>query len=522
MPFSAKLCPALSLSFAALAIASAAEQPAKQETQRVQAAPHQHHGSADASAAWFETSALPAPKPSADLGNHHYAVTTSNAEAQRFFDQGLVFAYGFNHLEALRAFRHAQSLDPKCAMCFWGEAYVLGPNLNLPMDDAAAPVSRRAISRAAMLAEAATPKEKALISAMQARYGEGVRANLDRSYANAAVAVAKQFPDDPDIATLAAKSLMLLSPWDYWTDNGKTAKSENTTEALLLLEGALARTPSHITAIHFYIHLVEASDNPHRAEPYADKLRSAVPAAGHLVHMPGHIYSRTGKYRDAMAVNRDAAPSDERYIADNPAVGGPYARDLYPHNVHFYLTSALMLGQGDEAMAAAEKLARIARSVDTAAAPPIQPIMQAPYFAFARFAAPAAILDLPKPRDDKSLVLAGWHYARGIAYALQGNADTAATEAAAIDALAARDLSAFDAAQVPAKSIMEIAAHLVRAKAAAATGNLDDAQRHAQIGRDDQVNPALHGAALLVHALGPHAGRHPTPSPRRSISDRLV
>ena len=211
---------------------------------------------------------------------------------------------------------------------------------------------------------------------MQARYGEGVRADLDRSYGNAAVAVAKQFPDDPDIATLAAESLMLLSPWDYWTDNGKTAKSENTTEALLLLEGALARTPSHIAAIHFYIHLVEASDNPHRAEPYADKLRSAVPAAGHLVHMPGHIYFRTGKYRDAMAVNRDAALSDERYIADNPAVGGPYAKMYYPHNVHFYLTSALMLGQGDEAMAAAEKLARIARSVDTAAAPPIQPIMR--------------------------------------------------------------------------------------------------------------------------------------------------
>ena len=313
---------------------------------------------------------------------------------------------------------------------------------------------------------------------MQARYGEGVRATSTAATRTQPSLLRSNSRTIPTLR-LRSRILMLLSPWDYWTDNGQTAKSENTTEALLLLEGALARTPSHIAAIHFHIHLV-LSDNPHRAEPYADKLRSAVPAAGHLVHMPGHIYFRTGKYRDAMAVNRDAALSDERYIADNPAVGGPYAKMYYPHNVHFYLTSALMLGQGDEAMAAAEKLARIARSGDTAAAPPIQPIMQAPHFVFSRFAALAANLDLHKPREEELLVLAGWHYARVIGYALQGNADTAATEAAAIDALAARDLSAFDAAQVPAKSIMEIAAHLVRAKASAATGNLDDAQRHAE------------------------------------------
>ena len=225
---------------------------------------------------WFDLSGLPPPRRADDLGSHRYAITVANEEARAFFDQGLIYAYGFNHLEALRAFRHAQTLDPECAMCFWGEAYVLGPNLNLPMEAGAAAMARTAAEKAVAKAAKTTPKEQALAAAILVRYAEpGKRAELDRKYAEAMQRVAQSFPDDPDIATLAAKSLMLLSPWDYWRDAGCTAK-EHTPQALKLLEGALATHSDHIAAIHFYIHLVEASDRPQRAEPYADRLRGAV------------------------------------------------------------------------------------------------------------------------------------------------------------------------------------------------------------------------------------------------------
>lgn len=460
-----------------VAQSTASDPPPKTETKPFTG--HSSHAP-PAPAPWFDTSGLPAPRLMDDLGRHTYRITTSNDEAQRFFNQGLILAYGFNHLEALRAFKHAQSLDPNCAMCFWGEAYVLGPNLNMPMDEGATPQARAAAKKAIETSAQASEKEKALAAALLVRYeGQGERAALDRKYADAMMGVAKSFPDDPDIATLAAESIMLLSPWDYWADQGRTPKGD-TAEAVRLLEGALNKHPDHVAAIHFYIHLVEASDRPQRAEAYADRLRGAVPGAGHLVHMPAHIYYRVGRYQDSLDVNSDAAASDERYVAANPKVGGPYATMYYPHNVHFYMNSALMAGLGDAALRSADKLARILSEEVVIALPVAQPLKQAPYFIHAAFSDPQTILSLERPSDRLPFIQAAWHYARGTAFALLGRVAEAEQEADAIQKLAGLDYSALEQATIPAREVVNVAEQVVRARAASAKGDATAARQYAE------------------------------------------
>ncbi len=220
-----------------------------------------------------------------NLGTLSYKITTSNARAQRYFDQGLRLAYAFNHLEAQRAFRMAQKLDPKCALCFWGEALVLGPNINAPMEPSAAGPAWAAVSKANALAKHANAKEQALIEALSKRYAKSPevdRKRLDQAYAAAMGGLARRFPGDDDIAVLYAESLMDLSPWDYWEDGGRKPKGR-TAEILKVLEEVLANDPDHAGAIHYYIHMVEASDRPERAESYADRLAGLMPGAGHLV-----------------------------------------------------------------------------------------------------------------------------------------------------------------------------------------------------------------------------------------------
>jgi len=403
------------------------------------------------------------------LGPRSYRITTSNRLAQRYFDQGLTLAYAFNHAEARRAFQSAQALDPECAMCFWGEALVLGPNINLPMSPADAPAAYYAVHKAIALAGRTGPKEQALIQALAARYspdGSVARAPLDAAYADAMERVQAQFPWDHEIAVLYVEALMNLSPWDYWEPGGAKPKGR-THEMVTTLERVLAAGVDHPGAIHFYIHIVEASSRPERAERYADRLGELVPGAGHLVHMPFHIYFRVGRYRDALEVNRRAVAADERYFAQAGGADGVYRFGYHPHNIHSLLAAAQMAGDGQTAIAAAEKLSRSLSEDVTRAVPWVQPIMAAPYFAHAQFSDPATILAVPAPQAGFPYVTAMWHYMRGIAHVARGDVPSAR---AAIDAIArlerSGDIQALAAAGVPAGNVLGIARHVLAARIA--------------------------------------------------------
>ena len=294
-----------------------------------------------------------------NLGVLSVPVTTGNPTAQRYFDQGLRLAFGFNHAEARRAFRAAQRHDPACAMCYWGEAFVLGPNINAPMDAAAVEPAMAAVRAAEQRAAGASAREQALIAALATRYSDdpkAERAALDQAYAAAMREVAARSPQDDTIQVLHAEALMNLAPWDYWEAGGAKAKGK-TDEILAALETVLARNPDHPGAIHYYIHMVEASDRPERALRYARRLTAAMPGAGHIVHMPFHIYYRVGDYKTALEANKAAVAVDEAYIAA-AAPTGIYPAAYYPHNVHSLMASAQMAGDGKTAIAAAEKLAR--------------------------------------------------------------------------------------------------------------------------------------------------------------------
>jgi tetratricopeptide (TPR) repeat protein len=412
-----------------------------------------------------------------DLGGLTFLITTKNPLAQRYFDQGLRLAYGFNHAEARRAFRTAQKHDPDCAMCAWGEALVLGPNINAQMEGDAVPLAMAAVAKARANAPSTTAREQALIAAVAARYADDPKAErkpLDAAYAAAMEQVAAQFPDDDNIQALYAEALMDLSPWDYW--EAGTRKPKGKTEAIVgTLEKVLARNPDHPGAIHYYIHMMEASAAPDRALPFARRLAATMPGAGHLVHMPFHIYYRVGDYKEALAANKAAVIIDEAYIAREKPVG-IYPMAYYPHNVHSLMASAQMAGDGGSAVAAAEKLARIV-SLDAARAIPMaQPIAVAHYYAHAQFSPPATVLALPAPGDDLPFVQAMWHYARGVAYAADKNVSAAKEEAAAIERLKARDFSALTAVGIPAPDILDLARQVVLGRIALAGGQLPAAR----------------------------------------------
>jgi hypothetical protein len=405
-----------------------------------------------------------------NLGSLTYPVTTRSLEAQRFFDQGLKLNINFNHAEAQRAFRQAQKHDPTCAMCYFGEALVLGPNINVPMAPEANAPALAALRKAQSLAGQSSDKERALIAALAARYSDDPaeeRAALDAAFADAMSTLADKYPDDLQIATLAAEAAMVTQPWDYWQPGGRDPKGR-TARSLALLEGVLARNPDHPGAIHLYIHLVEASDRPKRAEPYADRLAALMPGAGHIVHMPSHIYHRVGRHRDSLEANKVAAAVDEAYIAETGAVG-VYPMGYYAHNLHFVLISAQELGDKPTVLAHAEKLDKWLSNEIAAAVPMVQPIKAAPYFAWAHYAEPEKVLALPEPAGAPPYVKAMWHYARGMAHAAMKNPALARAEGAAIERIGREtDWSALDAAAVPARPVLEVARHVVLAHAAQA------------------------------------------------------
>ncbi|MBW8305563.1 MAG: hypothetical protein K0M46_01650 [Thiobacillus sp.] len=418
--------------------------------------------------------AASAPPPLWDnLGTLQFAIGTQNPLAQRYFDQGLKLAYAFNHAEAARAFRQAQRLDPDCAMCHWGEALVLGPNINARMDEAAGAAALAAITRAEALAPKASARERELIAALARRYAsdpKAERAALNAAYAEAMGRVAARYPRDTDITLLYVEALMNLSPWDYWEAAGARPKGR-TAEILAALENVLQRQPDHPGAIHYYIHMVEASSNPRRALPYADRLGSQMPGAGHLVHMPFHIYYRVGQYKDAIEANRRAVAADEAYLAE-ARPEGIYPLAYYPHNIHSLMTSAQMAGDGASAIAASEKLARVVSQDAGRSIAWVQPILVAPYFAHAQFSAPATTLALPDPGDELPYVKAMWHYARGVAHAWRGEPAAARAEVEALRRLArGTDFSGLAEAGVPAPEVIALAQHVVLGRIAQSAGD---------------------------------------------------
>jgi tetratricopeptide (TPR) repeat protein len=408
------------------------------------------------------------------LGSITYKITTANERAQAYFDQGLRLAYAFNHGEAQRAFRMAQKLDPDCAMCFWGEALVLGPNINLPMQEDAVAPAYAAAQKAKALAGKATPREQALIGALAMRYGsdpKAARPPFDAAYAAEMAKVASQFSDDDEITTLYAEAVMDLSPWDYWKPGGREPNPQSA-PIVPTLERVLARNPNHPGAIHLYIHAVEASDRPKRAEPYADRLRGAIPGAGHLVHMPSHIYYRVGRYLDALEDNKTAVKVDEKYLTDTNAPVGVYRMGYYPHNVHFVMASAQMAGDGRTVIAAAEKLDKLIPDEAARGIALVQPVKAAPYFAHAQFSTPETILALPDPGDTIPYVKAMWLYARGVALAARRDFAGATTAANAIETLERNsDFTLLKESNVPAQDVLHIARTLILARVAQAKGD---------------------------------------------------
>ena len=375
-----------------------------------------------------------------NLGTHHYRITTSVPLAQRYFDQGLRLYYAFNHQEAIRAFEEAARLDPQCAMCSWGIALALGPNINVPMADEAAPPAYAAIQNALRLTKNASPRERALIGALAKRYAAVPpkdRAPLDQAYASALRDVVRANGDDLEARTLLAESLMDLSPWNYWTRDGKPR--DHTREMLGQLEHVMAANPDHPGANHFYIHAVEAVD-PQRAVPAAERLAKLMPGAGHIVHMPGHIYVRVGRYADAIRANEHAVHADESYIKDQKPAFGAYVAGYYPHNYDFLAFAASMIGRSAQAIGAAEKMRALAS----------KEMLTMPGMTFTqhhntrhlqmkvRFARWADILAAPAPGADLPHATAMWHYARGRALAARGDARGAEAELERVRA-AARD-----------------------------------------------------------------------------------
>lgn len=414
-----------------------------------------------------------------DLSELRFPVGAANEQARRYFNQGLMLSYGFNHAGAVRSFREAQRLDPDCALCWWGEAVALGPNINAPMDDRDREAALAALQRAVALKDRAAPIERALIEAAALRYSADPaadRAALDGAYADAMLAVAGRFPDHDDVAVLAAEAAMNTTPWNYWEADRRTPIGR-TGEAIRLVEQVLARNPGHPQAAHLHIHLLEAAD-PARAEAAADRLAALPSSAGHLVHMPAHIYLVRGRYADSIRVNVAAVRADEAWIrASNDQ--GLVRYGYYPHNVHFIVASAQMAGDMSTAIEEATRLRALLDPDTTARIAWIQAIDAAPYLAMAQFASPEAILAMPGADPRLPYVGAMRLYARAVAHAQRR--DRAAFDATMAEFAAVRGSDAFAgmvAQGMPAPDLLALAEATAHGRMAFHQGRYEDAVRH--------------------------------------------
>lgn len=415
-----------------------------------------------------------------DLTTSPFKASTDDAGAQAYFSQGLTLAYGFNHAGAVRSFREAQSRDPECAACWWGEAMALGPNINAPMDERDRAAALKALNRALVLSAGAAPHEQALIDALGLRYSDDPtadRAALDAAYADAMLVAARRFPDNDDVAVLAAEAAMDTTPWNYWEADQRTPVGR-IGDAIRLIETVLDRSPDHSQAAHLYIHLMEAAD-PARAEAAADRMTASRPAsAGHLVHMPGHIYVRRGRYADSIRLNVAAARADEAFIRDtNDESLVRYG--YYPHNIHFIVASAQMAGDMDTALREARRLRTVLDPETSARIAWVQVIDAARYQALAQFAEPRAVLAAPAPDARLPYAAAMRHYARAVAYAQLRDQRGFDHELVALNALKTSPAFADMVAQgVPAPDLLALAEAVAHGRMAMARGRPAQAAEH--------------------------------------------
>ena len=412
------------------------------------------------------------------LGTHSYRITTTTPEAQRWFDQGLRLVYAFNHPEAQKAFREAARLDPGCAMCYCGIAMTEGANYNSPTDRERERKALAAVQEAERRAGAATPVERALIWALTQRHSADPAARrdvLDQAYADAMREVARRFPNDAEAATFYADAMMNRRPWNLWTAEGKP--QPGTEEIVPTLEGVMARNPNHPGALHLYIHALEAGPDPKRAEAAADRLLPLMPGAGHLVHMPSHIYWRVGRYADAVAVNTAAVEADRRYFRTaEPSL--IYQALYYPHNLDFIWQSASMQGRSTETLRAARAFAESVTPEMIRAMPDMETAPVAPIVALVRFGRWPEVLRQPAPPRDWLYTRGIWHYARGLAFNAQGAAAEARRELGELeDVLQTVPENRTIASFFRARTMLQLAANVLAGEMAAKAGDTAAAER---------------------------------------------
>jgi tetratricopeptide (TPR) repeat protein len=412
-----------------------------------------------------------------NLGSHVFPVSTKSEQAQRFINQGLNLSYAFNHAESGRAFREAARLDPSLAMAYWGQALVLGPNINAAMDPKEEPNAHALAQKAVSLKATASPREQALIGALALRYTGRAedRAANDKAYAAAMRQVVERFPEDNDVAALYVEAMMDLRPWNYWTPDGQP--QEGTTEIAALAETVMTRDPKHPGALHLYIHLMEAT-HPARAVTAADTLMPLLPAAGHMVHMPSHIYQRVGRYDLAIKSNQLAVAADEDYITQCRAQG-MYPMAYYPHNVHFLWFAASFDGQSAMALEAARKVGSGVTDDMLREMPLLAGFRVVPYYALARFGKWDEVLAAPAPPPGNAFLTGVWHYVRGLAHVSRGQIDAAAGELSKLKGLMA-DPSLKEPLFSPNTSgaVLAVAPEVLAGEIAAARKDYDRAISH--------------------------------------------
>lgn len=411
------------------------------------------------------------------LGEVHHPIGTRSAKAQKLFDQGLRLCYAFNHDEAIRSFREAARLDSACAMPWWGIALALGPNINMPMSPDAEKQALEALARAKALAGAAPEADRAYIEALAARYAEPAgenRAPRDSAYANAMRSLKSRYPDDPDASVLCAEALMDLRPWDLYDVNG--APKPGAEEIVSILEGVLQKNPRHTGALHFYLHAMEASAHPERAEAAADRLAKLTPEAGHLIHMPSHIYLRVGRYDDAADLNARAIRVDRDYLKRYD-VQTIYRMMYYPHNIHMRWSALCSAGRSAAAAAAAKELLDAVPWEMVQQMQPMEFFRAVEYYTPARFGKWNEILALPAPPAGMLVTTGIWHYARGLALAATGRGTDAGIENDSLAAIAARLPADAAFGLNPARPLLDFASVLLQGEMAARAGSTEDAVR---------------------------------------------